>query len=103
MAGARPNEAAAGLTSGVPDAARGARVQVGIDDAGVATIESDFDFTTVNNFSTSSTTLAFIEPLWATVLQFDTVSAIDLGLFCTATELDCDALTRDQIEQQLEQ
>lgn len=102
MAGANPQELAAGLTSGVPDAAVGAPVQVSIDGAGVATVEVDYDFSTVDNFSTSSVTLAFVEPLWATVLQFDTVTAVDLGQFCAATELDCDALSRAQIEDQLD-
>lgn len=103
MAGATVEEAAAGLTSGVPEAALGAPVRTSIDAAGVATIEIDYDFSTIINFSASSATLAFVEPLWATVLQFDTVKAVDLGQFCTATELDCGALTRAQIEQQLEQ
>ncbi len=101
MAGATPDETAAGLTSGVPEAALGAPVTARIDPSGVATVDVDYDFSTINNFSTSNATLAFVEPLWATVLQFDSVTAVDLGDFCAATELDCGPLTRDELEQQL--
>lgn len=102
MAGATREEASAGLTSGVPDAALGAPATVVLDHDGVATVEIDFDFSTINNFSTSAVTGSFVEPLWATLLQFDAVTAVDLGGFCSATDLDCGPLPRADLERQLE-
>lgn len=101
-AGTTPEEEAAGLISGVPDEVKGAPVLVSIDDAGVATVDIDYDFATVNNFSTSGVTIGFVDPIHATVLQFDTVNGVALGRFCDYTELTCDVRTRAELERDLQ-
>lgn len=102
MAGTTPEEDAAGLTSGVPEQVQGAPVRVTIDDAGVATVDIDYDFATVNNFSTSNVTIGFVDPIYATVLQFETVNGVDLGRFCDYTELTCEVMTRAELERHLQ-
>ena len=98
MAGTTIEEDGAGFLSGVPEEVEGAPVRATIDEDGVVLVEIDYDFSTVDNFSTSGVTIAFVDPIYATVFDFDTVTAIDLGSFCDFTELDCDELTRARWE-----
>lgn len=101
LAGTTAAEEAAGLKSGVPEEVEGAPVVASIDGNGVATVDIDYDFSTVDNFTTSGVTFTFVDPIYATAFQFDTVTAVDLGEFCDYTELSCDAFTRPEWERQV--
>lgn len=101
LAGTTPEEEAAGFVSGVPEQVVGAPVIARIDADGVAFVDVEYDFSTVNNFSTSGMTLGFVDPIYATAFQFETVTAIDLGAFCGYTELACSEFTRPEWERQV--
>jgi hypothetical protein len=103
LAGPTSAEAVAGFTSGIPEQLRGAPVDVALDDEGVARIDIDFDLSTIPNISASAMTIALVDPIYATALQFDSVTAVELGSFCAATELACDTpVTREDLESMLD-